>query len=174
MPETRTLEFHLDSPSQLLEEFVHTWDSDHTWLPEPLVPHILSSLCLDELNEVDTIKIVFSTAVEPQQLRRIEKGVSQYLQALLSQKEHGYRQFKKDRWRAIIAGTLLLGVFVVLYYYSSQETAPEILRVFAEAFIVLGWVAMWQPAEMVLFDWVPLQREINIIKRLQKITFSLG
>ncbi|MFO1036784.1 MAG: hypothetical protein U1E45_08070 [Geminicoccaceae bacterium] len=41
---------------------------------------------------------------------------------------------------------------------------------FAEAvsqgFIILGWVALWRPAEVFLYDWWPMRRQVRLMDKL--------
>jgi hypothetical protein len=31
---------------------------------------------------------------------------------------------------------------------------------------IFGWVAMWRPAELLLYDWIPVRRKMNLMARL--------
>ena len=36
-----------------------------------------------------------------------------------------------------------------------------------EGFVILGWVAIWKPFELVLFDWYPVFDKIKLLKKLR-------
>jgi hypothetical protein len=45
-------------------------------------------------------------------------------------------------------------------------TASEIA---AEGLLIIGWVAMWRPLEIFLYDWRPLHRRYRLLAKLCEI-----
>jgi len=43
------------------------------------------------------------------------------------------------------------------------------LAIIGESFLIVGWVAMWQPAEILLYDWWPFWQDIRIYKYIADI-----
>ena len=37
---------------------------------------------------------------------------------------------------------------------------------FREILIILGWVALWRPADLLLYEWRPFKREVNLFRKL--------
>ncbi|MGQ9369032.1 hypothetical protein [Azospirillum sp. ST 5-10] len=59
---------------------------------------------------------------------------------------------------SLAIGLLFLGACVVLravLLEMSQGTAAQVL---AEGLLISGWVAMWRPIEIFLYDWWPIRR----------------
>lgn len=56
---------------------------------------------------------------------------------------------------ALTASDLLAGV--------SQNPVAEL---FGEGLIIGGWVAMWRPLEVFLYDWWPIRAEVRLFERL--------
>ena len=42
-----------------------------------------------------------------------------------------------------------------------------------EGLMVIGWVALWRPVEMYLYDWWPLRREAEFMQRLASMDIAL-
>ncbi len=40
---------------------------------------------------------------------------------------------------------------------------------FGEGLLIIGWVAMWRPLEIFLYEWVPLRRRCRILAKLSKM-----
>ncbi len=40
---------------------------------------------------------------------------------------------------------------------------------FGEGLLIIGWVAMWRPLEIFLYEWVPLRRRCRILTKLSKM-----
>lgn len=69
--------------------------------------------------------------------------------------------------------TLVAGVCVFLLSMGLRSmlggllgTLPQILD---EGLIILAWLALWRPAEMLLYGWVPLRRKQQLYDRLAGI-----
>ncbi|WP_270937207.1 hypothetical protein [Falsiroseomonas oryzae] len=64
---------------------------------------------------------------------------------------------------AILATCLLLAVQV-----SDGLGERTASRVVQESLVILGWVAIWRPAEIFLYDWLPLARRRDLFRRLAR------
>jgi hypothetical protein len=74
---------------------------------------------------------------------------------------------RSSEW-TLVAGT---GVFLLSMGLRSMlegllGTLPQILD---EGLIILAWLALWRPAEMLLYGWVPLRRKQQLYERLAGI-----
>jgi hypothetical protein len=47
------------------------------------------------------------------------------------------------------------------------------VAVLRESLIIGGWVAMWRPMEVFLYDWWPLRRERRVYERLSRATVEV-
>jgi len=45
--------------------------------------------------------------------------------------------------------------------------------VLGEGLVIGGWVAMWRPIEILLYDWWPLRRELADRERLRDLRVEL-
>ena len=41
-----------------------------------------------------------------------------------------------------------------------------LLAIVGQGFVIAGWVAMWHPAEILLYDWWPFRRDIRIYQQI--------
>ncbi|HVT89457.1 MAG TPA: hypothetical protein VHD56_11435 [Tepidisphaeraceae bacterium] len=60
-----------------------------------------------------------------------------------------------------LTGSILLGDWVV-------ELFPErgLAEIFRESLLIGGWVSMWRPMEIFLYDWWPIRNERRVFDRL--------
>lgn len=72
--------------------------------------------------------------------------------------------FRQGR-TALTIGVLFLGacLFAAQALESHLQGPARILR---ESLVIVGWVAMWRPLEIFLYDWWPLARRIRLLVRL--------
>lgn len=74
--------------------------------------------------------------------------------------------FRRGRY-LLVLGVLVLGTFLtvskVMEGWQALGFAREII---SEGLVIMGWVAMWRPAEVLLYDWWPLYEERRWIDKL--------
>ncbi len=67
---------------------------------------------------------------------------------------------------ALVSGLAFLFFCVLLRQLAfslGSGSAAEILR---ESMLVIGWVAMWRPLEIFLYEWVPVRRRCRILAKI--------
>jgi hypothetical protein len=50
-----------------------------------------------------------------------------------------------------------------LAFSFGNDTASDI---FGEGMLIIGWVAMWKPLEIFLYEWVPIRRRCRVLAKL--------
>jgi hypothetical protein len=69
--------------------------------------------------------------------------------------------------------TLVAGMGVFLLSMGLRGVLGRLLgtlpRILDEGLIILAWLALWRPAEMLLYGWVPLRRKQQLYERLAGI-----
>jgi hypothetical protein len=55
--------------------------------------------------------------------------------------------------------------------FSFQHSAAS--DIFGEGFLIIGWVAMWRPLEIFLYEWVPMRRRCRILNTLSTIPVTV-
>lgn len=74
---------------------------------------------------------------------------------------------------ALVALALALGTSVVLQSETLLGPTGPFRSLIAEALVIAGWVVMWRPVEMLLFDsWRP-RLENRLIRRINAMPWSL-
>ena len=43
-----------------------------------------------------------------------------------------------------------------------------------EGLTILGWVALWRPAEIVLYEWRPLKRDLRLLEVLEHLRVEIA
>ncbi len=62
---------------------------------------------------------------------------------------------------AFLGGAILLGELVAGLV--AKESYGSIIK---ESFVIGGWVALWRPLEIFLYDWWPIRAEAKLLDRL--------
>ena len=66
---------------------------------------------------------------------------------------------------------LLIGLFVLVSCLAVAQsltapTPPGAIGILREGLVIFGWVSIWKPIELILFDWYPLFEKLRFYKKL--------
>lgn len=97
-------------------------------------------------------------------------AVHQYFKERASSAQRRLRDlFRRGRISLAIALAFLTASIAVgdaLASYVRESRVSEVLR---EGFLIGGWVAMWRPLEVFLYDWWPIRAEVRLLDRLSQM-----
>ena len=143
-------------------------------LDEDAVQYILDAA--QEIPRTQPLKIVVTISEEPEP--RLAADV--IVEAVRRHFEHEREQIRRRLGEYVRRGRLFLGIgltMLVVFLTLAELTASfrpgplrEILR---EGLVITGWVAMWRPLEVLLYDWWPLVDERRKINRLLAASVSI-
>jgi hypothetical protein len=87
--------------------------------------------------------------------------------------ERGAEFYRRDLSRLLRDGRLALAIgiaalvgFTLLAQLVGEMAEFALQQVIQEGFAIAGWVAMWRPMQMFLYDWWPIRRVRRIYQRL--------
>jgi hypothetical protein len=71
-------------------------------------------------------------------------------------------------WRSLLIGFVFLTFMVLLTKIIDRIPQQFYLAIpVRELLIILGWVALWRPADLLLYDWYPYKRDAKLFGRLE-------
>ena len=77
--------------------------------------------------------------------------------------------FRRGRISLLIALAFLAASIAVGDAIASYLGGSRLAGVVREGFLIGGWVAMWRPLEVFLYDWWPIRAEERLLRRLSAI-----
>jgi hypothetical protein len=106
-------------------------------------------------------------AANPDALSDVAAAITGHFQVRADEESQDVRELFRYGRKALMIGFVTLSTCLFLAWYSSDNlpTRP-ITRLMEESFIILGWVSMWRPIEIFLYDWLPLDRRRKLCLRL--------
>ena len=84
------------------------------------------------------------------------------------------RQLRRLLRRGLVS--LGIGIAFLIAVWLAGQLAGRLLGgtglgiLFRESLLIVGWVAMWRPLEIFLYDWWPIAGERRLHGRLSRIT----
>lgn len=68
---------------------------------------------------------------------------------------------------------MFLGTCITIDNLISSLFGGTIVKILHEGLFIVGWVAMWRPIEIFLYDWVPIYQEQRIFRKLCKVSIEI-
>jgi len=117
--------------------------------------------------------IHLATPPEPEKAADVENAVKHYFASRADMKQREFRLLLRRGHASLSIGLIFLAACLLgsrLAANLGSEPAAEIAR---EGLIIAGWVAMWRPLQIYLYDWWPVREEWRILQRLAHMRVRL-
>lgn len=100
----------------------------------------------------------------------VGKAVRHYFAYRASIQRLELRQlFKQGRLSLLIGITFLTGCLLLSEGIARFVVQGTLLEIQREGLTIGGWVAMWRPMEIYLYDWWPIRRRVRLLDRLSRM-----
>ncbi len=66
----------------------------------------------------------------------------------------------------LVLGLTVLTVFLALAELTKLMPEGTLRQILREGLVIIGWVAMWRPLEVLLYDWWPLVRQRRLCEKV--------
>ena len=148
--------FHEKDLDHDAEEFIVSWAREFP-LDEPvaLVLHLGAS----------------SQEQEPQPM--IERAIHHYFAYRVDLNRREFRHLMQDGRRSLLTGLAFLTVCLLLSRFLVGAGAGTLSTLARESLAIAGWVGMWRPMEIYLYDWWPLRRRERILRKLSQMSVEV-
>jgi hypothetical protein len=77
-------------------------------------------------------------------------------------------QFREGR-ATLAIGLGFLVVCISVRQLALAVTGDAVGRILQESLLILGWVAMWRPLQIFLYDWWPIRHRGRVFDKLAKV-----
>jgi hypothetical protein len=136
-------------------------------LDEDAVDYICAAA--EEIPASKPLKIVLileEPAVPPLSAGEIEAAIRTQFEHERERVNRHLRQQRQFGHVALAVGLSVLVAFLTLAQMAHQLPAGPAREIVREGLVITGWVAMWRPIEVLLYDWWPLVRTRKQIVRI--------
>ena len=99
--------------------------------------------------------------IEPGLAAKVKRAIASYSDAHIRVAVQKQREIWLEGLKALRIGLVFWAICLALSLLFEEVifTRTAIGRLFGEGFIIAGWVGLWRPAELLLYDWRPYARE---------------
>jgi hypothetical protein len=80
-----------------------------------------------------------------------------------------FRRLMEQGRTSLLIGVVFLSVCLLLSNLLLHGEAETWAAVARESLTIAGWVAMWRPMQIYLYDWWPLRRRIRVYQKLSRM-----
>ena len=113
------------------------------------------------------------TPPEPERAAETEDAVQHYFAARAELKHREFRLLLRRGRSALAIGLVFLVSCLGLSGLVTKVFSNQLGTILHEGLMIVGWVAMWRPLEIFLYEWWPLREEWFGLRRLARMRVRL-
>ncbi len=143
-------------------------------LDDDFVEYILSSI--REFSFSTPFKIiVYVEETETKDLSKnaIQEAIHSYFAYKVDLQKKDLKTFMKRAQFFLMIGILVLVSCVGIAQSLPLSTQPGPLGILREGIVIFGWVSIWKPIELILFDWYPHYEKLRIYRKMLETSIDI-
>jgi hypothetical protein len=128
-----------------------------------------------ELHDSHAFELVvhLGTPPDPERAAATEQAVQHYFAARAQLKQREFRLLLRRGYSVLAVGLLFLTSCLLLSGLVRNLFPNQLGVILREGLVIVGWVAMWRPLEIYLYDWWPLRQEWHKLRSLSRMHVRL-
>ena len=99
----------------------------------------------------------------------LPQAIHNYFAYRLHESRRRLRLFFREGRIALLIGLAFLFACIVLRQFAFALGRGAVAEIAQEGLLIVGWVAMWRPLEIFLYDWRPIRRRCQVFAKLSDI-----
>jgi len=103
----------------------------------------------------------------------VEKAVRNYFAYRAKLNRMEFKHLLKQGRTSLIIGLLFLAACLSTRELVFPQDTGTLANLMRESLTIAGWVAMWRPIQIFLYDWWPLRRVQHIYEKLSRVPVEL-
>lgn len=160
-----TIQIRVNSPLQLFDSRDPAPFRDRD-LDDDFTDYLIS--CADEVpNKAPLlIEIIISKSQPDIRSEAIVEAIQNYFQYQIELKKSQFAKMFRMARLFLFVGMFVLALCLGLSQLTKHIPNEIFSTTFREGIVIFGWVSMWKPLELLLFDWYPIYDRIQLLKRI--------
>lgn len=168
---------HIDRLDALFQETAFTADRPHLD-PGPALDHLVSRAETDLRHVAPGTAVrvhLYSEPVTAERQATATVAVEAYCRRRAAESRATVRAIRRSGRRAFVLAmglmTLTMSVSLALTHF--EPLAEPYNELISDAFVIAGWVLLWRPLELLIYEWIPPWREARDFERLAELPIEL-
>ena len=136
-------------------------------LDDDFVEYVVSSA--KEFSLITPLKIlIYIEELESKELQKesIVEAIQSYLSYQIDLQRGNLKTYINRAQIFLIIGIVTLISCLAIAQNIHVPEPPGAMGILREGIIIFGWVSIWKPIELVLFDWYPIYEKVKFYKKL--------
>ena len=136
-------------------------------LDDDFVEYIISSV--REFSVSSPLKVViYIEENESKDLPKdsIREAIRSYFAYKIEIQRGDLKTFIRRAQYFLMIGLVILAISLSVAQSMKVPDPPGLIGILREGIVIFGWVSIWKPIELILFDWYPLYEKIRFFKKL--------
>lgn len=104
---------------------------------------------------------------------KVAEAIHNYFSYRVDQVARDLRQLMQRGRVSLLIGLVFLGGCIVAADVIGHTSTSPLVGIIRESLTIGGWVAMWRPLEIFLYDWWPLTARRRTLKKLSVASVQL-
>ncbi len=143
-------------------------------LDDDVVDYLLAAAQEIPRHQALTVAITITDESQPPlPPETIGDAVRTHFQYELDQVERRLREHLRRGQLSLGVGLVILVVFLTLAGFAESLPTGSLQEIVREGLVITGWVAMWRPLEILLYDWWPMVEERRQFTRVLEAPVSI-
>ena len=142
------------------------------------IEHNIKNYILESLQELpinSNVKVLLHVphSIDLDDRKLVADAIHNYFNYCHDGKAKELRQLFRTGRISLTIALVFLGTCITIDNLISSLFGGTIVKILHEGLFIVGWVAMWRPIEIFLYDWVPIYQEQRIFRKLCKVSIEI-
>ncbi|MBK7960785.1 MAG: hypothetical protein IPK04_06005 [Bdellovibrionales bacterium] len=124
--------------------------------------------CADEIPTRSPLRIqIYISQADPNiHVEAITQAVRSHFEYQVELKRIQFYKILRMARLFLFVGLCILSLCLVLAQWAKLLESDLFSTTLREGIVIFGWVSMWKPLELLLFDWYPIYDKIRLLKKI--------
>lgn len=73
----------------------------------------------------------------------------------------------REGWSNLLVGLLVVAILLAAAEAIAHLSHLRTMSAISESFVIMAWVVLWRPAELLLYSHFPIRRDLRLVKKMQ-------
>lgn len=143
-------------------------------LDDDAVEYLVSSVREVTLPKLKKIRIYFDKSGSPEELGMVQESIHNFFSYEAQMMDLKISSTLKEGLKFLFIGLTFLAFSILVALLLKQYSDSFLSLFFKEGFSLLGWVAMWKPINVFLYDWLPLRDLKAVFNKLSSVEIEFS